>query len=201
MPAWRRSRSRSADAHVSCLSLHFGSTPPLRRRACRGFLWNIKCQRCPCRQAGGSRQPVQSALCADRAADPQDERVATRVRPVPRRLVDGHMNVAHARRDGQSTRAEHRCNAHVLRTVGDHHDSTGGEWSGQRGIDDELRGGLCPGERDDLGRSTRVRGALRERCSRTASWRRGQHRRDVPGCMLQCDHVLRSSYSSRVRHT
>ena len=43
-----------------------------------------------------------------------------------------------------------------------HHHSTGGEWFGQRGLDDELRSGLCPGERDDLGKSTCLRGALRE---------------------------------------
>ena len=51
---------------------------------------------------------------------------------------------------------------------------------GQRGIDDELRRGLGPGERDDLGRSTRLRGAL---CESGAPAQHhggdGQHRRDV----------------------
>ena len=54
------------------------------------------------------------------------------------------MNVAHARRDAESTRAEHRSDAHVFRTVRNNHDSTRGEWLGQRGIDEDLGRGLFP---------------------------------------------------------
>ena len=100
----RAKRSRLSDLGIGYLAeLHFGSMPRLRRRACLGFLWNIECNGALVnRLVVGVNQFNLHCVPAGRQA-PQDERSATRVRPVPRRLVDGHMNVAHARRDVQSS--------------------------------------------------------------------------------------------------
>jgi thiol-disulfide isomerase/thioredoxin len=77
----------------------FGSTPPLRRRACCGSLWNIECNGALVDRLVVRVNQFNQYCVRTGRQPPQDERGATRVCPVPRRLVDGHMNVAYARRD------------------------------------------------------------------------------------------------------
>ena len=159
----RAKRSRLSDLGIG---LHFGSSPPLRSRVCRGFPWNIKCNGALVDRLVVRVNKFNQHFVRTGRQTPEDERGATRVGPVPRRLVDGHMNVAHTRRDGQSTWAEHRCNAHVLRTIRITTTPREASGCGQRGVDDDLRRRLSAGERDDLRRSTPLRGALCERGAR-----------------------------------
>jgi hypothetical protein len=58
-------------------------------RVFRGFLWNIKCNGALVDNLVVRVNQFNQHFVRTGRQGPQDERVATRVRPVPRRLVDG----------------------------------------------------------------------------------------------------------------
>ena len=58
-------------------------------RVFRGFLWNIKCNGALVDNLVVRVNQFNQHFVRTGRQAPQDERVATRVRPVPRRLVDG----------------------------------------------------------------------------------------------------------------
>ena len=87
------------------------------RHVCRGALWNLECNRALVDGLVVRVNQLDQHFVRAGWQPLQDDRGAARIRPAPRCIVDGHVNVAHARRDGQSARTKHRCNAQVLRTV------------------------------------------------------------------------------------
>jgi hypothetical protein len=90
-----------------------------------------------------------------------DERLAARVCPVPRRIIHGHMDVPDARRYIEGVRAEHRHDVQVLGAILDD-DQSVGERIRKRRIDDNPRRGLTS-ERHNGSASTDVPGGLRHR--------------------------------------
>ena len=160
-------------------------------RSVCGFLWNIKCNGALVdRLVVRVNQFNQHFVRTGRQA-PQDERVTTRVRPVPRRLVDGHMNVAHARRDGQSTRAEHR----AMRMFSAQYGITTTPREASGSASGASMTSFAAGSVPVSGMTWAGLHVCVALCARAVlpSQHHGgdrQHRRYVLGCMLQRDHVL-----------
>ena len=86
---------------------------------------------------------------------------ASEVRPMPRQVVEGHVQMPDPRRHLQRVRPDHRQDAEVLHPVRDDGDAPG-QLVGQRGFHEHLGGGLVLDCRGEWCGAAALRGALGE---------------------------------------
>ena len=91
-----------------------------------------------------------------------NDRIAARVCPVPRGVIDRHMDVPDPGRNRERGRPEHRHEVQILRAILNHHPAMRQRF-GQRRIDDDLRRWFAL-KRFDRRCTTHLPGGLRSGC-------------------------------------
>ena len=81
-------QQRAECAPIAAALKRFGNSPARQRSLCFG------------RRRDDLHRLTRSRSCESLATNPDNHRIPARVRPMPRRVVDGHVNVADTWRDG-----------------------------------------------------------------------------------------------------